>query len=137
VEIIHQAADLKVFYVQAKSFPDGISESLEKIHQIAPTQADRKFFGLSRPENGNIVYLAAAEEMVPGESEELHCDSLILKKGAYICESLKDYSRDLSNIGKTFSELLKQPGLDPEGYCVEWYISDKEMNCMVRLGMDN
>jgi hypothetical protein len=137
VEIIHQAADIKVFYVRAKSFPEGIRESLEKIHQIAPSQSARKFFGLSRPENGNIVYLAAAEEMVPGESEKLHCDSLILKKGAYMSETLKNYTNDLSVIGKTFNELLKGPGLDPEGYCVEWYLSDKEMNCMVRLGMDN
>ena len=136
MEFIHQAADIKVFYVKAKSFPDGISESHEQIHQLAPSYAGRKFFGLSRPENGLIVYLAAAEEMEPGESEKLHCPSLILKKGAYISEPLKDYMNDLSLIGKKFNELLKQPGLDPEGYCVEWYLSDREMNCMVRLGHD-
>ena len=136
MEIIHQVTDIKVFYVKAKSFPDGISESLEKIHQLAPSSSGRKFFGLSRPENGSIIYLAAAEEMETGESEKLNSPCLILKKGAYISEPLKDYTNDLGLIGKTFNELLKQPGLDPEGYCVEWYISDIEMNCMVRLGHD-
>ena len=137
MKIIHQAEDIRLFYVKAKSFPGGIDESLKKIHQIAPSSPDRKLFGLSRPENGNIIYLAAAEEMVPGEGQELRCDSLILKKGAYMSETLKDYMNDTSVIGRTFNELLKSPGLDPEGYCVEWYISDQEMNCMVRLGMDN
>jgi hypothetical protein len=136
VEIIHQVADMKVFYVKAKSFPEGINESHEKIHQLAPSSAGRKFFGLSRPENGSIIYLAAAEEMEPGESEKINCPCLILKKGAYISDPLKDYMNDLSLIGKKFNELLKQPGLDPEGYCVEWYLSDREMNCMVRLGHD-
>jgi hypothetical protein len=136
VEIIHQAADIKVFYVKAKSFPEGISESLERIHQLAPSSPDRKFFGLSRPENGSIIYLAAAEEMETGESEKINCPSLILRKGAYMSEPIKDYMKDLNLIGKTFNELLKKPGLDPEGYCVEWYLSDKEMNCMVRMGHD-
>ena len=35
---------------------------------------------------------------------------------------------------KTFFEkLLAQPGIDPNGYCVEEYLDDKDMIAMVTL----
>jgi len=52
--------------------------------------------------------------MEPGESENLNCASLILKKRAYI-SVISDYKKYLSIIGITLNELLKQAGLDPAG----------------------
>lgn len=40
---------------------------------------------------------------------------------------------DIPAIGKAFKELLAIPGIDPEGACVEWYLSNKDVQCMVRL----
>ncbi|AFD05570.1 hypothetical protein [Solitalea canadensis] len=126
--------DIKVFYVTADSFPDGILPAHQKLHKMIPYSTDRKYFGISRPENGSgIVYRAAAEEMTPGEAEKLNLESLVLKKGNYISETLRDYAKDISSISRTFNELLSQPGLDPQGYCVEWYINNTDMKCMIRL----
>jgi hypothetical protein len=37
-------------------------------------------------------------------------------------------------IDRAFKELLEQPNLDPQGYCVEWYSSNEEsVKCMIRL----
>lgn len=127
--------DLKVFYVTAKSFPDGIQEAMEKLHTIVPFSTKRNYFGISRPEDGGaIVYRAATEELEKGEAERLNCDTLILKKGKYISLKVYDFRKDVSGIRKAFEELLKQPDLDPQGYCVEWYATDKEeVTCMIRL----
>ncbi|MGZ3749781.1 MAG: transcriptional regulator [Mucilaginibacter sp.] len=133
METITLKNDIKVFYVTAKSFPEGIPEALEKLHALIPEPGDRSFFGLSRPEQGPIVYRAAAEEIEPGEAEALKCRTIIIKKGNYISLTIHDYMNNLMQIGCSFRDLLAHPGLDPDGYCVEWYLNDKEMKCMVRL----
>ena len=133
MENIFLPIDINVFYVEATSFPEGIKASHEKLHELVPDFSNRRFFGLSRPENGVIAYKAAAEELKPGEGATLKCDTLVIRKGNYFSLKMKNYMSDLPGIGRAFDELLDHPGLDPQGYCVEWYISDKEMICMVRL----
>ena len=133
METINLENDIKVFFVTADSFPEGIMEAHKKLHTLIPISESRKHFGISRPENGVIVYKAAAEEINPGEAEELNCNSLVLKKGQYICITVNDFMKDIPAIGNAFHELLKNPGIDPEGYCVEWYLNDKDVKCMIRL----
>ncbi|WP_254534404.1 hypothetical protein [Sphingobacterium sp. LZ4M12] len=55
--------DIKVIFIQAKTFSDGILEAFQKLHtllEFPPPQ--RRNFGISRPENGKIAYRVAAEE---------------------------------------------------------------------------
>lgn len=125
--------DIKVFYITATSFPQGILGAHEKLHSLIPFSTERKYFGVSRPENGAIVYRAAAEEINEGEAERLQCKTLVLKKGSYISLILNDYMKDLPAIERTFKQLLSHPGIDPQGYCVEWYLNNKDVKCMVRL----
>lgn len=126
--------DIKVFYVNAKSFPEGIQEAHQKLHSLITFSKDRKYFGVSRPEQGGgIVYRAAAEELEPGEAEKLHLETLVLKKGEYVSIIIKDFAKDIMSIDRAFKELLALPDLDPQGYCVEWYYNEKDVNCMIRL----
>jgi len=125
--------DIKVFYVTAKSFPDGIMDAHEALHALVPISTNRKFFGISRPETDAIVYKAAAEEISPGEAKELNLDTVILKNGKYVSVTIKDYVKDIQSIDGAFKELLSSPGLDPQGYCVEWYFNDTDVKCMIRL----
>lgn len=127
--------DIKVFYVTALSFPDGISEATDKLHSLFPFSQERNIFGLSRPENGDaIVYRATAEEMENGEAERLGCETLFIKKGNYVSLTVNDFRKDPLAIKKAFDKLLTVPNLDPQGYCVEWYATDKEeVRCMIRL----
>ena len=134
METITLDNDIKVFYITAKSFPDGIMDAHKKLHALVPFSTDRKYFGISRPEkNGVIVYKAAAEEINQGEAEKLNCETLVLKKGKYICLTITDYMKDIQSIDKSFKKLLSYPDLDPKGYCVEWYLTDKDVKCMIRL----
>lgn len=133
METITIDQDIKVFYVTATSFPDGVMAAHQELHSRVPFSTDRRYFGISRPENGIIVYRAAAEEIKSGEAEKYDCDGLTLTKGNYASVTIHDYMNDLSNIGKTFQKILSDPNIDPEGYCVEWYLSQKDVRCMVRL----
>ncbi len=132
METITVDKDITVFYITAKSFPDGVLEAHQTLHALIPFTTERRYFGVSRPENGVISYKAAAEEMEPGEAKKLNLHTLILKKGKYISLIIPDFMKDIPAIQRTFNQLLAQPGLDPQGYCVEQYI-DKDMLCMIRL----
>lgn len=136
MEIINLDDDIKIFYVEATSYPDGIFDAHQKLHTIVPFSADRKYFGLSRPENEkyDIFYKAGTEETEEGEAESYNCNTLIIKRGKYLCTTVKDFRKDLLAISNTFQELLTHPDLDPEGYCLEWYSNTSEVvRCMIRL----
>jgi len=125
---------VSVFYITADSFPAGALAAHQKLHALIPHSSQRRYFGISRPEKGgSIVYRAAAEELNPGEANGLGLETLMLKKGKYVSTVVKNYREDVSAIEKAFSILLKTPHLDPQGYCVEWYLNDKDVQCMVRL----
>ena len=134
MESIFLAQDIKVFYVTATSFPDGIQGAYQKLHSLIGSPAGRRFFGISYPETpAKIIYKAAVEESYPGEGERLGCETFVIKKGQYISIYLKDFMKDISKIGRSFQELLADKTIDPNGSCVEEYINDKDVRCMVRL----
>ena len=125
--------DITVFYIPAESFPDGIMEAHNTLHRLVPFSAERRYYCLSRPENGPIEYKAAAEELTRGEAEKFNCPTLVIQKGSYVSMVIEDYTIDLLSITNAFQQLLEYPGLDPQGYCVEWYLNDKDVKCMIRL----
>jgi hypothetical protein len=133
METISLENDIRVFYVAASSFPAGIMEAFQKLHALAPRTEDRRFFGLSRSENGTVAYKAAAEETFEGEGQKLNCPTIVLKKGKYISETIHDFMNDGESIGNTFQKMIARPDIDSEGYCVELYLSDNDVQCMVRL----
>jgi len=134
MELFFLEQDIKVFYIKATSFPDGILEAHQKLHSLLKSPAGRKFFGISYPEgSGKIVYKAAVEENYPGEAEELNCPIFVIKKGKYHSIYIKDFHADIPAIGQAFQKLLNVPGIDPQGCCVEIYEGDKDVRCIVRV----
>ena len=80
---------------------------------------------------GEIIYLAGAEiladEVYP-ELEKIH-----FQKGKYRGTVIEDFMKDIPQMGKLFQELCRDPQLDPEGYCVEWYFNESDVKCFVKL----
>lgn len=127
--------EFHAFCVRATSFPDGIMQAHSTLHALVPFSTERIYFGISRPEGGDdqIIYRAGMTELEPGELKKHDLEEFVIKKGNYTSVVLKDYMKDLSSISKAFDEMLKNPNLDPEGACIEWYLSKEEVRCMVRL----
>jgi hypothetical protein len=126
--------DIPVYWIEAVSFPEGIVAAQEAIHAISPFIEKRRFFGISRPEkNKGIVYRAAVEELQVGEAEKYGCERFVIPKGVYVSQKIYQYSKHPHAIGKAFDQLTHVTGIDPHGYCIEWYLNDDDILCMVRL----
>lgn len=124
--------DISLFYVTAVSFPAGVGGAFSKLSSLLPEDDHRILYGISRPEgNGGIVYRAAAEEAYPGEGAEKGCETFLVRKGTYLSEYLADWKKDETIVGRTFRKLLDQPGLDPNGYCLEIYPNHEDVRCLV------
>ncbi len=135
MEIQNLKDDIRVFYIKADSFPSGVGEAHKKLHSLIDKNGERKIYGISHQSStGEIIYKAAAEETYPGEAVKLGCDVFVIRKGDYICETLRNWRNDEGMIGSTFRKLLADPRIDMNGYCLEDYLNDTDMICMVKLG---
>jgi hypothetical protein len=124
--------DIRVFFVTAKSFPQGIMAAFDELRSIVPGSEVRTYYGISRPEKGIITYKAAVEELYPGEAENLGTETMVIKKGEYVSSTLMQFMKNVEEIGCTFQKLLSEPELDPDGYCIEWYFNETDVKCMVK-----
>ena len=127
--------DIRLFYVQAASFPLGVGGAFKKLNELIGHNKSRLLYGISFPDGaGNLVYRAAVEETSPGEGEKAGCPIFVVRKGDYISAYLSDWKKDESIIGRIFQELLRDPHIDKQGYCLEIYPNEKDVRCLVPLG---
>ncbi len=127
--------DIQVVCVTAKSFPDDIERAHIHLHGILPEKQRRRFFGISWPgPDGQIIYKAAADltdDETPGQYK---LETFTIKQGPYNSFYIKDFMEDPGSIRRAFQLLIAQHEVDPDGYCLEWYIGDNDVKCMVPLG---
>lgn len=134
MESYHLPEDITVYCITASSFPMGVMDAHKQLHALIPFSEKRRYFAVSRPDQTKtIIYKAAAEELEKGELEKHGLEMFTIRKGEYISTIVHDYMKDLSAIGKTFRQMIADPRIDPDGACVEWYISRQDVQCMVRL----
>ena len=125
--------DMHVMCIQASSFPHGVLEAHQQLHAQIADKASRQFVGISyRDANQQIIYKAGVE-MLQGEELLPGTEVFEIKKGIYLSEFISNFRRDVQVIGKTFTEMLKHPSLDPTGYCLEYYVGENDVRCMVPL----
>ena len=132
--------DIELFCVKADSFPDGIIPAHEKLAVITKAGRSRNHYGISYWYDNNNLYMAAAEFTKGKEAIPVGCETYTLKKGNYISIYIADFATDISQIGKSFEQLLADPGIDENGCCAECYLPEgsdiataKDVRCMVRL----
>lgn len=134
MEIRKLESDIKVFYIKAVSFPNGVLAVHKKLHSLLPVNDGRRFFGISYSDGkGGIIYKAAVDESYPGEAEKYGLETFMIKKGEYICDTLIDWRKNESLVVKTFKKLLSDTRIDRNGYCLEMYLNNTDMLCMVKL----
>ncbi len=101
--------DIKVFFIQAKSFPDGVMEAFQMLHSLMEFPPQRRNFGISKPENGKIIYRAAAEELTEGDLQKHHLTEFTIPNGNYIGIKIKNFRKDLNQLKIAFGQLLSNP----------------------------
>ncbi len=124
--------DIEVICQTATSFPDGVMQAFDILRTKLPAIEGRRFFGISRPEDGGeIVYRAAAEKLSSDDPNEL--PSFSIPAGTYYMREITNFMQHLPDIADTFQQLIHLPNVDPDGYCIEWYLGDKDVRCLVRM----
>lgn len=137
MELYNLPKDIATVCVTATSFPMGVVGAFQQLEKLIRTRDGRTFYGISRPGgNGSIVYRAAVNELYEGEAAKLGCEVFIIRKGIYISETLFNWKKDETVIGRTFGALLQDPRIDHNGACIEIYINDADMICMVRIDIN-
>ena len=133
--------DISTICVTASSFPDGVMAAHNKIHSLVPVSEGRTYYGISRPDRtGKIIYKAAVEDQhVPRdvlnaiETEKSEFESFLIPKGTYTSIYIADFMNDVQQVGKAFRQLLADPSIDQNGFCLEMYVGENDVRCMVRL----
>ncbi len=124
--------DIKVLCVTAASFPAGIQAAFSRVHSMVPDAGTRTTYGISHGSPNGIIYKAGVIALQGEDGEQYGCEEFIIKKGRYIGRML-NWKENVQQIGETFQLLIANPGIDKSGACIEGYINDDEVKCMVRL----
>lgn len=125
--------DIHLLTVQATSFPQGVKTAFEKLLQTDPSFRTRATYGISHGSKNGIVYWAAVEEADTMEAQKHNLGSYTIRTGTYAMEHVEHYMENQSAIQQAFDRLLKHPNLDRAGECIEYYLNDEVVRCMVRL----
>ncbi len=132
MKIFELEENIPLFCITASSFPQGIPEAFQQLIQKLPTQTDKTFFGIAYPgDSGVMIYKAAVRESFSGEADQYGCESLILQKGSYLTETVRDWKNNTVSIHEVFSQ-LGAAGKNVEPPIVEWY-QGADVLCMLRL----
>jgi len=131
MELLLIQENIRVYYVEAHAFPEGIAAAFERLFSEFPEHETRRVFGISRPEKGKIVYRAAVE--ISGSEAFSPTQIMVIPQGKYRVISVPNYQQNLNQVGLAFQSLTAQPDIDPNGYCLEYYQGASDVLCMVRL----
>jgi hypothetical protein len=126
--------EIRTYCVEATSFPDGILPAFEKLRSLVPSSAGNlRLFGISRPDQtGTTRYYAAVEQWTADDPKIPGLASIVIPVGTYTSMLIRGYAADTGQIGMAFCQLLKNPDIDQNGFCLEAY-EGQDVRCMVRL----
>jgi hypothetical protein len=133
MKIVNILNDIHTLTVKAKSFPEGIAEAHITIQRLFPYAKPRRYFGMSNPEKGFIVYKAAAEMLSDDNDLAPGVEKFTIKKGDYLSLTVADFAKNPMAISEAFEKLIHQPNIDPQGYCLEWYQNERDVLCLVKM----
>jgi len=128
------ASDIKTCYIQAASFPAGVLAAHQQLHALFPPANDRNYFGISYPGKDKKILYKAAAEIKPGDEKlAATLEHFVIKNGEFHCVTIHNFMDNIPAINEAFQILLAEPGIDPDGYCLEWYEGSKDVKCLVPL----
>jgi hypothetical protein len=125
--------DLKLMYVQASSFPDGIKEAWDKLESPLASLRGRKFYGVTRLVDGVMEYRACVIPLDDSEPLRLGFATFTVPSGYYATKKLVNWASQTHLIKIIFEELRSQHSLDPNRPHIEFYRSQKEVVLMAPI----
>jgi effector-binding domain-containing protein len=133
MEVIAIENDITVFGNLVKDFPAGISAAFDSLMKQLEDGKKRSYYGLSWMEGTKIVYYVLAPEIVKDEGSRLHMKLFTMEKGKYLAVRINDWKKKLSSIAAVFETIMKDERIESGAPCWEWYFSDDEMLCLMKM----
>jgi hypothetical protein len=134
METYNLKTDLKVFGKEVTTFPLGVKEAFDTLLDMIPDGYKRSYYGLSyMDEAGKIIYKATAEEKYEGEAEKYHCERSVIERGKYLAVTITDWRKKIDCIKDVFHDLMQDDRADKTKEVVEWYKTETEMLCLVKM----
>jgi hypothetical protein len=128
----NQDEDIIIMYVQAESFPDGITAAFEKLEQIPGGLTGRHVYGITLCMGDKLVYRAGVKENFNGEAEKYGLQTYAIPKGKYFYAELDNWRENLDQIPVLFEGFMDLPNIKKQTICLEDYISADKMLAMVQ-----
>lgn len=132
MEIKIIADDIHVFGHVVPDFPSGVAAAFDAMVRKLPGGFDRDFYGISAMRDGKMQYVAAAAARKPDEGEIFGYQHFAIEKGEYLAIPLENWREKTQCINDTFHTLTEDPTADLAKPCVEWYVNDETMWCLVK-----
>lgn len=130
---IKKLGELKLMYVEAESFPDGIKDSWDKLGKLLGTMEGREFYGISKCLGTTIMYRACVIPIDDDEPKRLGLESMIIPSSNYATKKLMNWSSQIPMFGTIFNELYSKHSANNDLYAIEYYKSPDEVILMVPL----
>jgi hypothetical protein len=125
--------DINTFGVHVTTFPAGVGEAFEKLSKELENGMHRPWYGISwMDDKGKVVYYANSAEISPNEAAKYKYETLLIEKGEYYCEPVKNWRSNLDCIKDVFHDMMESGKTDSNKPCIEWYKSDDEMLCLIK-----
>ncbi|MBY0537114.1 MAG: hypothetical protein K2P88_14785 [Chitinophagaceae bacterium] len=124
--------DLNLIGFEVKTFPNGIGDSFDILYNTFGQE--RSYYGISWfDENETIKYYAMTTELPADNQLAENYQKLEIQKGNYRTITVFNWLSKTNSIKDVFHELLKDARPNQNSPCIEWYKSDTEMVCMVKV----
>jgi hypothetical protein len=124
--------DIQLFGLKLPSFPNGIQEIFERLANMLTDGYKRDYFGISYLEDGKVTYFAMAAEKFEGEAQQDNFEKYLLPAGLYLMEEIQEWRSNTASINGVFIEMLKSQKQEQGQPCVEWYLTDTIMRCLIK-----
>lgn len=132
MEIIELKEPLQLIGNQATEFPAGIMQAFNQLTQAFPDFKERGIYGISYMEpDGSLTYKAAFSQLSVGEAERHGFESITIREGLYVAETIENWRGKEMQIAPAFRKLAdSRPDTQTPG--VEWYRGN-DVVCMLRI----
>ncbi len=118
----------------------GASETFDELEKRIGSLKGRRFYGLSRMENGKEEYFACVRVEAGDEPEKLGLSEVVFEAGRYDREVIRDWSSkwdgdNIEGLPEIFGEMAKgnETMIDESRFSVEYYRSQKELYVYIPL----
>lgn len=128
--------DLPVICITATGGRDGGADAMATLRNRLPENERRQFFGIFWPGRDGGTYKAAASTFDSDGDALEGLGHFTIRNGPYNGFYIKDYKSQPGTVAKAFDLLRGEHEVDPDGYCLEWFVNDEDVKCMVPLGDD-